>query len=117
MQMKVTCPKCKSEYIVDTTKKKVYCGTCDIEYKVTSVKVFFYSDNSVQVVSEYESINSEYNFVEEQNLRVECETRKILYNRMITSPRSDRKTIFEMLAHHRAVCPLCIEINKIRDEK
>lgn len=71
MNMKITCLKCESEYIVDIAAKNVYCIDCDIDYLVTSVESFSQPDGTIRVVSKYESINSKYKFSGEQELYIQ----------------------------------------------
>ncbi len=71
MEMKIICPKCKTEYLVNIEMKRIYCGHCDIEYLVTAVDISAYPNGTVYVDSKYKSINSEYNF--------DCKTRNIIY--------------------------------------
>lgn len=66
MNMKITCLKCESEYIVDINSKRFYCSICDIDYIITSVELFVCPNQAVKTISKYKSINNKYNFDGEQ---------------------------------------------------
>ena len=56
--MKITCPKCRTEYIVDINNKAVLCDKCNLEYIVMSVQTFQDIQGTIRVISEYRTLDN-----------------------------------------------------------